>query len=265
MSRRAASVWQVGRRVLLSALCVYVGLAMVQTWRRSRPDSTWADIQRTGIIRVGMDVSFPPFATVTDGKPTGLDVAVAEALAQRLNARIEIVTLGYDGLYDALLNKRVDMLISALSFAPVRLGDFLYSRPYVDAGQVLVSASGSYQTMNQLEGLRVAVEYGSTADEVVRRWERRLKVLNVIRVTTTDDALAAVSAGTVDACLVDVVSARLYHRQHPEVSLAATTAEADNYGVVVRRNSYDLLADVNRALDEMEADGTLTNLLTHWL
>ena len=111
----------------------------------------------------------------------------------------------------------------------------------------------------------MAVEYGSVADEVVRRWERRLKMLNVIRFPTTDDALAAVTAGTVDACLVDIVSARLYHRQHPEVSLAATTAEADNYGVVVRRNSYDLLADVNRALDEMEADGTLTNLLTHWL
>jgi ABC-type amino acid transport substrate-binding protein len=182
-----------------------------------------------------------------------------------LNARIEIVTVGFDGLYDALLNKRVDILISAMSFDPARYGTFLYSRLYIDAGQVLVSVNGDYQTMPQLEGKRIAVEYGSVADEVVRQWERRLKLLNVVRVTTTDDALTAVSAGTVDAALVDAVSARLYRHQHAEIVLANATIESDNYGVVVRRSSFDLLAAVNRALDDMEADGTLADVLTRWL
>ncbi|MBX3086738.1 MAG: amino acid ABC transporter substrate-binding protein [Anaerolineae bacterium] len=260
-----ATAWQVIRRVLLSAVCIYVGLSMVNTWRRSRPDTTWATIQQTGVIRVGMDVSFPPFAAVIDGKPAGIDVDVAEAIGERLHARVEIVTVGFDGLYDALLNKRVDILISALAFDPARLGSFLYSRPYFDAGQILVSRDGAFQMMPQLEGRTVAVEYGSVADEVVRQWERRLKALNVVRLTTTEDALKAVSAGTVDAALVDVVSARLYRRQHGDLMLAAATVESDNYGVVFRRSSYDLVEVVNRALDAMEADGTLANLLAHWL
>jgi polar amino acid transport system substrate-binding protein len=257
--------WQVIRRVLLSAVLIVIGLSMVNTWRRSRPDPTWADIQQTDVIRVGMDVSFPPFATVIDGKPAGIDVDIAEAIGQRLHARVEIVTLGYDGLYDALLNRRVDMLISAMAFDPARLGDFLYARPYVDAGQILVSASGAYQTIAQLEGRRVAVEYGSVADEVVRQWERRLKTLRIVRLTTTDEALAAVSAGTVDAALVDVVSARLYRQQHDSLALAAETVTSDNYGVVMRRGSYDLVEVVNRALDAMEADGTLAAVLDRWL
>ena len=259
------TMWQLIRRLLLSAVCVYLGLSVVRTWRRSLPDSAWADVQRTGILRVGMDISFPPFASLVNGKPAGFDVAFADALAERLHARVQIVTLGYDGLYDALLNQRVDVLISALSFDPARYGTFLYSRPYFDAGQVLVSRDGVFQIMPQLEGKRIAVEYGSSADELVRQWERRLKVLHVVRLTTADAALAAASADAADCALVDIVSARLYRRQHPDLTLAAATVSRDEYGVVVRRRSTDLLAVINRALDDMNADGTLTALLNRWL
>jgi ABC-type amino acid transport substrate-binding protein len=257
--------WQVIRRVLLTVVCIYIGAAAVISFRRSRPDATWALIQQAGVIRVGMDASYPPFADVVAGAPAGLDVDIAVEIGRRIGLRVEIVTVGYDGLYDVLLNRRVDMVISALAFDPMRLGDVIYTRPYLDAGQVLVSPAGATQRMDQLEGRTLAVEFGSLGDEAARQWERRLSKLTVSRHSTSAAALEAVISGQAEAALVDVIAARLYRRRAPQLHLAGRTTIQDPMVIAVRRRSYDLASVIDAQLEAMQADGTLARLLDKWL
>jgi len=106
----------------------------------ARPDDTWDRVRETGVLRVGMDASFPPFETIAaDGALAGFDVDLARELGRRLGVEIQFVAnLPYDGLYDALAVDRVDVVISALVVNPARMADFAYSASYFDAGQVLV-------------------------------------------------------------------------------------------------------------------------------
>jgi ABC-type amino acid transport substrate-binding protein len=119
----------------------------------TRPDDTWDRLRETGVLRVGMDASFPPFETIApDGTLVGFDVDLARELARRLGPALSeaegsvaegievqfVANLPYDGLYDALAVGRVDVVISALVVNPARMADFAYSIPYFDAGQVLV-------------------------------------------------------------------------------------------------------------------------------
>lgn len=258
-------LWQLLRRVLLSCVCVYVGLGMVRQFRATQPDSTWRDAQVAGVLRVAMDSSYPPFAAVINGQPAGIDVDVAHEIGRRLGVRVQLVTVGYDALYDALLERRADLTISALSFDPARYGPFLFTLPYFDAGQILVSRRGEFQTMPDLDGRRLAVEYGSLGDEAARQWERRLKALHIRRATTADEALGLVLAGEADAALVDVVSARLYRREHPDLVLAGQTVVPDATVIATRGRSLDLTGAVNAALAAMIADGTVERILQRWL
>lgn len=253
------------RRLLLSLLLIVFGSWMVRLWSDARPDETWRNIQQSGVMRIGMDASFPPFSDVIDGQIVGLDADLAAELGHRLGVRVEIVNISYDGLYDALLNERVDALISALSFDPIRFGTFLYTNAYIDAGAALISLSPELQRMEQLEGKRLAVEYGSSGDEAARIWERRLKRITVRRYTTTQEALDAVIAGDADAALADVVSARLYRRTHPQIVIAMETVAPDPYVIALRRRSYDLAGKIQAVLNEMVEDGTLDRLLDQWL
>lgn len=127
----------------------------------ARPDDTWERIREVGVLRVGMDASFPPFEFVaTDGTLIGFDVDLARELGQRLGPALSadeasadetsvaegvevqfVANLPYDGLYDALAVDRVDVVISALVVNPDRMADFAYSAHYFDAGQVLVTPS----------------------------------------------------------------------------------------------------------------------------
>jgi cystine transport system substrate-binding protein len=214
-----------------------------------------------------------------------------------------VANLPYDGLYDALAVGRVDVVISALVVNPARMADFAYSTPYFDAGQVLVvRAVGTgieghgpepVEGMADLGGHTLAVEFGTQGDLEARKWARRLSDLTVVPYQTSAEALAAVAAGETDAALVDHVSAlaavaagetdaalvdhvsalaaraqTLRVSEGPkgfELAIVGDPIIEEPYAVAVHRGSRHLLRAINRALAEMQADGTLETLTARWI
>jgi ABC-type amino acid transport substrate-binding protein len=238
---------------------------------------TLKEIQTRGALYIGLDPSYPPFeALAPDGVLYGLDVDLGRALAARLpvgeaDARASLeahfVFVGYDGLYHALEVGEVDALISALVVEPGRMDEVAYSSPYYDAGLVLVVPGGGGEagSMEDLAGRTVAVEFATEADVEARRWSRRLRDLAVEPLTTADEAMGAVLAGTADAALVDSVSARLYLRDHRGLALAEEMVSSEPYAVAVRAEARTLLDAINAALAEMASDGALAEMRVRWL
>ncbi len=255
------------RRPVVSALCLILIALFFRDWRHAQPynDGTWARVQQTGVLRVGMDASYPPFSDTPAGTPTGLDVDLANEIGRRLGVHVQIANMGFDGLYYALQTNQVDVLISALSTDPTKLGYVLYSRGYLDAGEVLASRDGRYNTMPDLDGHTVAVEYGSAGDEQARLWQRRLHLLKIVRFTTPDEAMFAAMNGDADAALSDSVTLRLFVHAHPGLQISPVLVTHEPYSVAVRLSSYDLAGAINDALNRMELDGTLDAIINRWI
>lgn len=230
---------------------------------------TWQQVQARGVLRVGLDPTYPPFE-LADGVPLqGLDVDLARALAADLGLTAEFVHYGYDGLYDALLTEQVDVLISALVVAPERTADFAYSDPYFNAGQLLIvpRESAGVAGMAELNGRSLAVELGAQGHVVATEWARRLPALTVIPHQTPDAALAAVAAGAADAALVDAISGRLYLKTHPDAALRRLPepVTVEPYALVVRAADQRLLRQLNDSLARLQAGGELARITTRWL
>jgi len=316
-TRRAATI----RRLLLGLLIVV--LAMLSACAR-HSDETWGRVRETGVLRVGMDASFPPFESIAaDGALIGLDVDLARELGRRLGVEVQFVAnLPYDGLYDALAVGRVDAVISALVVNPARMADFAYSTPYFDAGQVLVvrdcreqrggatkagtadaadtdpdartdaadrrrsgtdarstsaTSAMSAASIADLAGHTLAVELGARGDQEARKWARRLRALTVTPYQTAAEALTAVARGAADGALVDHVSALAAVQAHTDVGECVTGPEdtglrilgepivEEPYAVAVQRESERLLQAIDKAVAEMEADGTMNELVARWL
>lgn len=253
------------RRIVASILIGWLGLRLISAWQAAQPDATWQSIKLAGVLRVGMDASFPPFADLVEGKIVGLDVDLANAIGQRLGLRIEIALVGYDGLYDALTTRQVDVIISALPFDPMRGGEFLYTTAYLDAGQYLVSTTDTCTAMAQIDGRSVALEYGSLGDDEARRWERRLHQLTILRFATAAEALQAVQRGAADCALVDFVSARVARRSARTLIITPPPVVSEGYHVATRSRSADLAGAIQAAINALQADGSITALLDKWL
>ncbi len=254
------------RRIVGSILCLL--LLALWFYREQHPpdnDGTWARVQQTGVLRVGMDASYIPFSDTPNGVPTGLDVDLINEIGRRLGVRVEIVNMGFDGLYPALQSNQVDALISALSIDPAQLGWAMYTYSYIDAGQVIASHGAAYHRMAELDGQTLAVEYGSIGDEVARQWARRLRILKVAHFTTSNEAMGAVRNGQADAALIDYITARVYLRAHPGLALSQEFVTHDTYAIATRLTSYDLAGAISDAIAAMEQDGTLDRIIGKWL
>ena len=252
--------------IVLSALLVLlVPLSIWSILLANRDDGTLAEIRRRGSLRVGLDASFPPFETIDENsRIVGLDVDVARAIAADLGVELELVNIGFDGLYDALLARRADIIISGLPHDPRWTEDIAYTANYFNAGQVLVTRTGetTIKRVADVAGHTVAVEWGSQADMEARRLERELEDLAIVRHATATEALQALSSGAAEAAIVDAVSGV---QALPQGLRIVTYVTDEWYAAAVHIESRALLKAVNQSLSRLEESGEMARIQAQWL
>lgn len=231
-----------------------------------RPGPPIKDLFPYGTIRIGIDPSYPPFAATTGSDLFGLDVDLGRALGERIGIPVQFVPIGFDGLYDAIKADRVDMVISALLVDPTRTNEVLYTQSYFDAGLILVSNSDSpIFAMPDVAGHKLAYEFGSESDAQARVWERRVNAFKTQPYELPQYALDAVHLKVADAALVDAVSARLYLREHPSWQANLTYLTHAPYAIALRIDRGATWELVNLTLGKMLDDGTVEQIIKHWL
>jgi len=257
--------------LLLAALLAVGTWLVAEVWPETE-DLTWQRILETGVIRVCTDPSWPPFEFIDErsGEIKGLDVDLASALAARLRPegpaiRAEMVPVGFDSLYDALLAGRCDAVLSALPYEPERTEDVAYAISYFNAGMVIVVRDDTTDItgLGNLPGRVVGVEWGFVPEGDSQQ-RLLLKALALRRYDTAGDVLRALQSGEIDAALVDQVSALDYLHECQGLQIVGQPFTDVSYVTPVRLDASRLLQEVNRVLIEMREDGTITALQENW-
>jgi len=235
-------------------------------------DGSLQRVQATGVLRVGLDASFPPFESLDgDGNVIGFDADLAHIIAARLGAEPDFANVGFDGLYDALLAGRIDVIISGLPYDTRRTQDVIYSQPYFNAGQVLVvpiSASVSEengQIGQRLADKTVAVEWGSAADMEARRLQDTTETMSILPQPTTWEALTAVAVGEAQAAIADSVSVQQFMGDNPNQIRVAETLTDELYVIATNIHSRQLAEAIEHILADLHRSGQMEEMLARWL
>jgi len=219
-----------------------------------------AQVQASGVLRVAMDASYPPFAVAAaDGSLHGYDVDLAQAIAGQLGARVQLLNISEDSLPDALIAGQADVVISEQRPDPrLRLA---YSIPYYNAGQVLLVAAnnGHIAGLADVRGQTIGVELGSDADEWLRR--QHLPTVQVKRYTAVGNAIADLEAGAIVGVVTDAPTAATFIHQWAPIRLAGPALTQEPYVVAAAPQNLSLIHAVNEALTALQAAGTLQALL----
>ena len=253
-----------------TGLAIVAALAVITllTWvgQQHPPDRYLQAIEAHGVLRIGLDPTYPPFDTLSNGQPSGYDVSLSQAIAADLGLRPEYHTLALDTLYDALASDQVDVLVSALPFVYERQKEVRYSVPYYQSGQVLVVRPGdtSIRTASDLADKVVAVALGSNSDTEARRLQR--DSLPTLRLDSTyhsaEDALNALAGGRVDAAITDNLSAQTYTTEHAGAVYVLQPPLTDEpYVVAMRAGADALAAQINSTIERLRADGELPRMM----
>jgi ABC-type amino acid transport substrate-binding protein len=251
--------------LLIVVALVAVGIL---TWlgEQRPPDRYLNAIVERGSLRVGLDPTYPPFESLSDGQYVGYDVDLARALASDLGVQLEIKPLALDTQYDALASGQVDMLISALPFIYERQKEVRYSQPYYQAGQMLVVRSGdsAIKSTSDLQGKRVGVELGSNADTEARRLARTAIPTMQVHPSyhSASDALGALTHGELDAAIVDNTSLQEYLAAHPgTLSVILPPLTDEPFVVAMPVQAGGLASRVDAVIERLRSSGELARMM----
>jgi len=129
------------------------------------------DIKARGYVRIGVSLGGEPVGfRSASNEPVGYDVDVAKALAAKLGVPVRFSDVSSDARISMLMSKQLDLVVANVSITPQRARVVDFSIPYNLAGlRVIAQKSAHVATLADLNGKRVVVGRGTTADAFLRK------------------------------------------------------------------------------------------------
>lgn len=218
-------------------------------------------------VKVGMSGRYYPFTFVQQDQLQGFEVDVWNEIGERLDKEVEFVTTSFSGLFGMLETGRIDTIANQITITPERLEKYNFSTPYVyDGAQIVVrKGNDSIQGLDDLKGKKVAVNLGSNFEQLMRKQDTN----NEINIITYETNLEQdVALGRTDAFVMDRVgSAQLIKEAGLPLQLAGKPFDTmeNAFPFLKTPEQEALLSEVDQALADMRADGTLAKISQQWL
>ncbi|MBL8406006.1 MAG: amino acid ABC transporter substrate-binding protein [Dechloromonas sp.] len=218
-------------------------------------------------IVVGLDDNFPPMGFRDEkGALVGFDIDLAREAAKRLGAEVEFKPIDWNAKEAELGGKRVDVLWNGLTITEPRKEKIAFTAPYLENRQiVIVTAQSAVKTKADLAGKVIGVQEGSSAVEAIDKDPAGKTVKQLKKFGDNVTALMDLTAGRLDALVVDEVVGRYYTAKKPgEYAILDEHFGTEEYGVGVRKDDAELLGKIQKAMDEMKKDGAAARISNQW-
>lgn len=215
------------------------------------------------VLRVGTDATFPPFEYVENGKRTGFDVELIEAIGRAMGRKVEWTDIDFKGLIPGLISKRFDVAASAIYITDERLKVVSFTHPYYTGGLAIMVKADNHTIKEpaDLLGKNVSVQVGTKSVTFMK--DNYPKVTRM-EVEKNQEMFNLVEIGRADAAVTGKPAALLYAKARPGVKVLDKTLTVERYGFAVRKDDAALVAAMNQALEKVHADGTYAALVTKY-
>jgi len=221
-------------------------------------------IKSAGVLRVGTEGVYTPFSYHdAGGELVGYDVDVARAVAEKLGVKVEFVETPWDSIFAALEAKRFDVVANEVTITPERQAKYDMSQPYsVGEGVIVTRADdNSIKSLADIKGKVAAASATSNWADLARKAGARIETVEGF-----SQAMTLLSQGRVDVVINDSISVYAYLAETKDtaVKIAGSAGDKSEQGFAARKDS-GMLPELNSALDQLRADGTLAKISQKYL
>lgn len=229
-------------------------------------DASWDKVKESGKLILGLDATFKPMGyTDENDEIVGFDIDLAKEVCKRLDIELETYGVNWDTKEVDLDAGTIDCIWNGLSVSDERKKVMLMSDPYMENEMVFVVNEGSeIKTMDDLKGKKIAVQNGSTAQEILLASEIAADI-TVAELATNVEALTNLEMDMCDAVFLDSVVANyeITTAEKPFTVLEEGLSP-EQYAIGFRLGDQALCEKIVETLKEMKADGTIEKISTEW-
>ena len=216
-----------------------------------------------GKLTMATNAAFPPYEMTTDaGEFEGIDVDTAKAIAEKLGLELQIDDMDFDAALLSVQQGKADIVMAGVTVTDERKAVMDFSDSYATGIQSIIVPEGSdIASPDDLAGKKIGTQRGTTgyiycSDDFGDE-----------NVVAYDDGLTAVQAlnnGQVDAVVIDNAPAKEFVAANPGLKVLDTSYAEEDYAIGMAKGSA-LEDAVNKALEELKADGTLQAIVDKYI
>ncbi len=241
-----------------------------------------------GKLIVQSDLAYAPMEYVPEGKTSedaeGFEVDLVNAIAEKLGLTVEWQQVQFDTIIPAVKQGgTVDMGASSFTITDERLEEIDFSDSYMDSNQGIVMTKAAaaeipgfdasqdvagterldaVKSVLDVAGVKVAVQSGTTGEA----WsQENLTNAETVPLADAIQCLTGLQSGLYNAVIADYpVMAYYCQESYADLEVVAAIPTGEQYGLVISKDNPALTEAVNKALAELQEDGTLTELENKW-
>ncbi len=262
-------IWRIYMNTLRTALlAVFVGFCTVfsAVAGGNKDAATDSLTLRKGELCIGVNIAYPPFEYYdADGKtPLGFDMDLGRAIAEKMGLKATIIDVDWEGIFAGLDTRRYDCVISGVTITDERKAHYEFTKPYVGNGQAIIlrkGTEGSIKSPEDLTGKKIAYLTESTSDVYMTKLAEKGLSFEALEYDDAMNTFADLKNGRCDAVVSDALVAIDYVSKADSPFVIVWQGDAEEVmGIGFKKGNVALQQAVDKALDELFADGTVKKL-----
>ena len=223
-------------------------------------------------IIVGLDDSFVPMGFKNEkGEIVGFDIDLARAVAQKLGSEVEFKPINWDSKILDLNGGNIDLIWNGLTITDERKKETEMTKPYLTSHQLIITKTGSsIKAKADLKGKIVGSQSESSGEEAVKKTGEDKTFKEFKTYAQYDQAFMDLDAGRIDAIIADEVLAK-YTKKTKETqakkelyNILSDNYGEEEYGIAAKKGNTKLIEAINKAIEELKADGTYQKIYSKW-
>jgi polar amino acid transport system substrate-binding protein len=220
-----------------------------------------------GKVIVGSDLDYKPMEYRDGDAATGFGVAMMNEIAKRLGLECEFLPpQNFDTLITQVASgAKMDIAVSSITITDERAEMIAFSNPYYDSNlAIVVPKDSKLQSSADLKDVVIGVQQGTSGEDWVKE---NVPDAEIAPFTGITEVMASLRTGKVDAAVYDqpVAENLVANEFSDDAKVLEIVPTGEQYGIAINKENTKLVEDINKALADMEADGTLDKLKKEYI
>lgn len=217
-----------------------------------------------GVLTMATNAEFPPYEFHDGGEIVGIDVEIAEAIAEKLGMTLEIEDIAFDSIIPEVDSGKADIGLAGMTVSEDRLKNVDFSEPYTTASQVIIVKNDSdIAGPDDLAGKYIGVQLGTTGDIYASDYEEEGSTIE--RYSKGFEAVQAMMQGKIDAVVIDLEPAKVFVSENEGIKILDEALTVEEYAIAVKKGNTELVEKLNTALAELKDSGELQAIIDKYI
>lgn len=215
-----------------------------------------------GTLIMATNAEFPPYEYYDGDKIVGIDVEIAQAIADDLGMKLQVEDMAFESIIFAVQSGNSDIGAAGLTVDEERLESVNFTNTYAKATQVIIVKEDSpIKSPDELEGKTIGVQIGTTG----AKYAEDIADASVELYNKGFEAVQALKQEKVEAVIIDIEPAKVFLTQTEGLKMLDEAYTDEEYAIIVAKENTELLDKINKSLDKLKESGKLQEIIDKYI